>query len=62
MGLKWVGDAGLVGSLTLFYHSHQVQMQTATYFTSDVLRGDEQTELRVRLVRYLEEEAPPADD
>lgn len=39
-----------------------VQLQTAPYFVSDVLRGDEQTELRVRLVKFLDEEAPPADD
>lgn len=39
-----------------------VQMQTECYFVSDVLRGDESTELRVRLLRYIDEEAPIADD
>lgn len=39
-----------------------VQMQTECYFVSDTLRGDETTELRVRLIKHLDEEAPIADD
>ncbi|KDN37811.1 TRAPP I complex [Tilletiaria anomala UBC 951] len=39
-----------------------VQVQTECFFTSDVLRGDDTTELKVRLIRYLDEEAPIADD
>ncbi|WFD33019.1 hypothetical protein MSPP1_004076 [Malassezia sp. CBS 17886] len=39
-----------------------VQIQAECAFVSDTLRGDDQTEIRVRLQRFLEEQAPPADD
>lgn len=39
-----------------------VQIQTECIFVSDTLRGDETTEICVHLQRFLDEEAPPADD
>jgi len=39
-----------------------IQIRVTAEFVSDVLRGDEKTEIRVRLVQYLDEEVPASDD
>jgi hypothetical protein len=40
----------------------QIQYQVTAHFVSDVLRGDETTEMRVRLIKILDEEVPQSDD
>ncbi|PNS17369.1 hypothetical protein CAC42_7052 [Sphaceloma murrayae] len=39
-----------------------VQMQAEVQFMSDVLRGHDTTEMKVTLIRYIEDEMPPDDE
>lgn len=47
---------------TNFHSSLQVQYQVTAQFVSDVLRGDERTEMKVTLLRIMDEEVPAGDD
>ncbi|QIW98045.1 hypothetical protein AMS68_003563 [Peltaster fructicola] len=39
-----------------------IQMQIEAHFVRDVLRGDDTTEMKVTLIRYIEDEMPPDDE
>ncbi len=37
-------------------------MQVEAHFIRDTLRGNDSTEMRISLVRFIEDEMPPDDD
>lgn len=40
----------------------KVQMQIEAHYVSDILRGNDTTEMRITLLRYMEDEMPPDDE
>ena len=40
----------------------QVQMSIEAHFVSDMLRGNDTTEMRVTLLRFIDDEMPPDDE
>lgn len=51
--------------LRLAHHSYlnqQVQMQVEAHYVSDILRGSDTTEMRITLLRYIDDEMPPDDE
>jgi hypothetical protein len=52
----------LVRSSKRASHLNKVQMQVEVHFVSDVLRGNDTTEMRLTLIRYIDDELPPDDE
>ncbi|MCJ1468619.1 transport protein particle 22 kDa subunit [Pseudocyphellaria aurata] len=52
----------LCGVLRGALEMQQVQMQVEAHYVSDILRGSDTTEMRITLLRYIDDEMPPDDE
>jgi hypothetical protein len=63
MLLPFASDIFYAVTLTHFVFSlPQLQMQVEATFVSDRLRGDDSTDIHVKLIRIMEEEQPINDE
>jgi len=59
--LGFVAVLGTTDQLIITYW-HQIQVQIEAHFISDTLRGHDSTEMRITLIKYIEDEMPPDDE
>jgi hypothetical protein len=57
--LEMVFDRSIVILFSISCPIKQVQMQVEANFITDQLRGADQTEMKVKLVRFIDEDMPP---